>query len=169
MPPLKNSRHEKFALALFEGNSVVDAYEIAGFKRNDGNGMRLKGNESIAARIRELKDAAASKVVVTKEQVLREYVKLAFSDPREIAKWGPHGVDLLDSAAITDDAAACIAEVIEKPTAQGGSVTGFKLHDKKGALDSLAKYFGMFVEKHEVEHKHTFADLVAGSMEEEKP
>lgn len=31
-----------------------------------------------------------------------------------------------------------------------GNIKKFKLADKKGALDSMAKYLGMFIDKHEL-------------------
>jgi phage terminase small subunit len=47
MPPLNNQRRERFAQALFEGETGDAAYELAGFKANRGNVSRLKANESI--------------------------------------------------------------------------------------------------------------------------
>ena len=44
---------------------------------------------------------------------------------------------------------AAISEVSETRTEQGVGVR-VKLYDKKGALDSLAKHLGMFVERHQV-------------------
>ena len=52
------------------------------------------------------------------------------------------------SAQLTDDQARCVAEVAETVTQHGGSKK-FKLHDKKGALDSLARCMGLFVERRE--------------------
>lgn len=65
MPPLENARHEKFAQELAKGASACAAYVEAGYKANDGNAIRLKGNERIAARVEELKGAAAERAVIT--------------------------------------------------------------------------------------------------------
>lgn len=61
--PLKNARHEKFAQALASGETADAAYQIAGFKPNRGNAVRLKANENIEARVTELKAKVAEKVV----------------------------------------------------------------------------------------------------------
>jgi phage terminase small subunit len=72
MPPLENPRHERFAQALFQGETADEAYVEAGFKANRGNACRLKANESIAARLAELQSEAAKDATVTVESLLRE-------------------------------------------------------------------------------------------------
>jgi phage terminase small subunit len=72
MPVLKNPRHEKFAQALFEGKSAHEGYADAGYKPNDGNCIRLKGNERVQARLAELQEAAAKTANVTVESLLAE-------------------------------------------------------------------------------------------------
>lgn len=74
-------------------------------------------------------------------RVIEEYKKIAFTDMRNYAMWGPAGVKLMDSKLLTSDEAACIAEVSESTT--GGSIK-FKLHNKIAALDALAKHLGLF-------------------------
>ncbi len=37
MPVLKNARHEKLAQYIAKGMSATEAYEKAGYKRNDGS------------------------------------------------------------------------------------------------------------------------------------
>lgn len=86
---------------------------------------------------------------ITQDRVLREYARIGFSDMRKFTEWGPSGVSLNDSAELNDDDAACVAEVSEVTSKDGGSIK-FKLHDKKGALDSLARHLGMFVDKQEI-------------------
>lgn len=85
---------------------------------------------------------------VTADRILAEYTRIAFSDLREFVTWGPKGVKFRSSARLTDDQARCVAEVTETVTQHGGS-RKFKLHDKKGALDSLARCMGLFVERRE--------------------
>jgi hypothetical protein len=58
---LKNHRHEKFAQAILEGKSDVDAYHFAGFKSrpgdiNRGNAHNLRNRPEVTARIAELAD-----------------------------------------------------------------------------------------------------------------
>lgn len=69
---ITNPRHERFAQELAKGKSASEAYVLAGFKPNDGNCIRLKGNERIAARVAELQGKGAAHVVVTLESLLNE-------------------------------------------------------------------------------------------------
>jgi phage terminase small subunit len=80
--------------------------------------------------------------------VLRELEKIGFSDMRRFAKWGPGGVSLLSSEGLSDEDAACISEVSESTSKDGGSIR-FKLHDKKASLELLGKHLKLFTEKHE--------------------
>jgi hypothetical protein len=72
MPPLNNSRHEKYAQALFEGQPQNAAYEAAGFRYHEGNASRLRRNEKIVARLAELQEAVAESSQVTVASLLRE-------------------------------------------------------------------------------------------------
>src|SRR6478672_7077174 len=77
MGPLRNQRHERFALALAEGRSISEAYRLAGFQKNTGNASRLNGNESIQARVAELQAGAAAKTEVTLETILGDLADAA--------------------------------------------------------------------------------------------
>ena len=72
MAPLTNPRHERFALALFEGKSADEAYVTAGYRENRGNASRLKANECIQTRLIELQQAVAKEQKVTVASLLRE-------------------------------------------------------------------------------------------------
>ena len=65
MPALQNPKHERFAQELAKGKSQVEAYELAGYKPNDGHACRLAGNGRILARIDELLERSAKKVEIT--------------------------------------------------------------------------------------------------------
>ncbi|MFO1188501.1 MAG: terminase small subunit [Alphaproteobacteria bacterium] len=97
--------------------------------------------------VRQAVDAAINqrsrRTGITQDQVLREYARLAFSDLRQVANWGPDGLCVLPSSKLDNDAAAALAEVYETRTAAGGTVR-VKLHEKKGALDALARHLGLF-------------------------
>jgi hypothetical protein len=72
MAPLKNARHERFVGLLLEGKDATDAYEGAGFKRDDGNASRLKNSPGVAARLTEMQNEIAAKVPVTIESLIGE-------------------------------------------------------------------------------------------------
>jgi phage terminase small subunit len=72
MPALKNQRHEKFVLALFEGATATEAYIAAGYKPCRKNAARLTTFDDIKARLSELQNAVAKKTEVTVESLLAE-------------------------------------------------------------------------------------------------
>lgn len=72
MAPLKNARHEKFALALAEGKSATEAYTFAGYKPCRKNAARLTTKDDIKARLAEIQAAAAKATEVTVESLLQE-------------------------------------------------------------------------------------------------
>lgn len=74
--PLKNARHERFAQAVVAGATIADAYEAAGYKRDEKNAARLTKNDGVAARISELQAMAAEKAVINAAWVLEQAVDL---------------------------------------------------------------------------------------------
>ena len=77
MAVLDNPRHEAFARALAEGKSATEAYVAAGYRFNDGNCIRLKGNERVTARVAELQGRAASRTEVTVESITKRLFEIA--------------------------------------------------------------------------------------------
>jgi len=72
MPPLENPRWEHFAQELAKGKPASEAYVLAGYKANDGNAIRLKGNEKLLARVQELLSRSAARAEVTVVSILNE-------------------------------------------------------------------------------------------------
>lgn len=72
MPVLKNPRHEAFCQHIIMGDSAYEAHAAAGYERNYGNAIRLKGNEKIERRIAELQARAAKKNDVTVASLVDE-------------------------------------------------------------------------------------------------
>jgi phage terminase small subunit len=111
---------------------------------------------------------------ITIERVLKEFARLGFQDPRKLFNddGSPKGIHELD-----DDTAAAIAglDVMEIYEGTGkdrqfvGYLKKYKLADKKGALDSIGKHLGMFVDKKEVtgELKISYEDVLS-EIEEQK-
>ena len=123
MPLLENPRHERFAQELAAGKSANEAYAAAGFKPNDGNCIRLKGNERVQARVAELQGRAAEGVVLTRQWVIERLVENANR-----------------------------AMQAEQPMDADGQPTGeFKYEGSVAnrALELLGKELGMFVERTE--------------------
>ena len=90
--------------------------------------------------------------VTTPEMIMKEFARIGFSDIRDYMSWNQDGVRFKPSDEIPQDAARAISEVSETVTKDGGTVR-FKLHDKKGALDSLAKYFNLFIDQQDLQEQ----------------
>ncbi len=153
-------------------NDVRKAAEEAGFAKTVATTKAYmwvsdgKAKPHVYAAVQAARAKLSERTGISQERVLAEYAKLGFADIRKAVRWKSniltHQVDpdtgeaagvyvstveLIDSDKLDDDIAACVSEV-------GLSKTGdlkIKFHDKKGALDSIARHLGMFVDKTEVE------------------
>lgn len=112
-------------------------------------GPRLLDNVGVLAAIKLGIDARSKRTEITQDRVLQEFARLAFSNMKDFAEFGPDGVTLKDLATMDEDASRCVAEVSESKSKDGGSIR-FKLHDKNSALANVARHLGMFTDK--VEH-----------------
>jgi phage terminase small subunit len=72
MPILSNPRHERFAQFLAQGKKAVEAYELAGYRRDDGNAVRLTKKPAVTGRVQELTGKTAEKSGVTAESLMKE-------------------------------------------------------------------------------------------------
>ena len=61
---LANQKHEMFAQLIAGGSSNVDAFEKAGYPRHNANASRLRLNERVDRRIRELGSQRAGAVQI---------------------------------------------------------------------------------------------------------
>jgi hypothetical protein len=93
MPALRNQRHEKFVLALFEGKSASEAYVIAGYKPCRQNAARLTTKDDIRHRLTELQNETAATAKVTLETILADLV-----DAAAVAKSKGQGQALVSAA-----------------------------------------------------------------------
>jgi phage terminase small subunit len=111
-------------------------------KRASNSAWRLLRRPAIAAAVHEAMAARETRTRITADRVLKEYARIAFADMRRVTEWGPEGVKLRPHTAVSEDDAAAIAEI-----ASGSDKGGrgrIKLHDKKGALDAIARHLGLF-------------------------
>lgn len=170
MPILGNARHERFAQEVAKGKTATEAYRIAGYEAAGEaarvNASRLLTSATVEARVHELLSAGARRAEVTVERVIREYARIGFADIRKAVKWrslisevgeddegvpmtrAANEVALIGSDEIDEDTALAIAEIAQ--TKDGALKV--KLHSKLGALDSMARHLGMFVDRSEVNH-----------------
>jgi len=107
----------------------------------------------------------ASELDITPEKVLAEYAKLGFSNMAHYTRISG-GDPYIDLSTCTLSQFAAISEVTSEDYVEGRGEdardvkkTKIKLHDKKGALDSIARHLGMFVDKSEVNSTVNVRDL----------
>jgi phage terminase small subunit len=192
MGRLANQRHERFAQALAQGKSASEAYVLAGYKANDGNASRLKGNERISARVQEIVGRAAERAEVSLERVLRELAAIAFSDIRKMVTWRNEvvaervfeegekaekgencgegvkalmpRVTLVPAEEIDEATAGAIAQISQ---GVNGSLR-VRLHDKHAALVSIGKHLGMFTDQVQVRAQYGISDKPMSAEEWKK-
>jgi phage terminase small subunit len=154
-------KQEKFAQGLFAGLSQREAYKKAYNAKNmadnviDVKASELSNNGKIKVRLKELQDKLCNRNMVTVERVLQEYARLGFFDPRKLFKDNGEPKEI---AELDDDTAASLAGLDVQEVYEGfgedrvfvGYTKKYKLADKKGALDSMAKHLGMFTDKLEL-------------------
>ena len=144
-------------LCLESGPSVADAnyaswLDLLANWVKAVQAAKMLASPKIALKIDALRSELKQRHVVTIDRVLEEYAKLAFFDARKL--FDDNGA-VLPVSQWPDDAAAAIGglDVAEIGLGDGdalGVVKKLKLIDKRGALDSLARHLGMFVDKQEV-------------------
>ncbi len=139
--------------AIRAGYSAKTAGQIG-----DENLKKPEIKEAIQARRKELSE----KVEITQERVLKEYARLAFLDPRKLFDNTGAPLPIRD---LDDDTAAAIIglDVVQVGNAEVGvgDVLKYKMADKKGALDSVARHLGMFNDKLDVKVTDALAERLA--------
>ncbi|OWK42177.1 terminase small subunit [Fimbriiglobus ruber] len=160
-------KQEAFALKYVELGNASEAYRQSYDAENMlpksvwEEASRTLSDLKVAARIMELQELHQKRHAVTVDRVLKEYAKLAFLD---IRKAFDETGNLIPIHELDDDTAAAISGIevdkkVSKITDENGEpmvesyLHKIKLCDKKGALDSIARHLGMFVDKTEITGK----------------
>jgi phage terminase small subunit len=97
---------------------------------------------AVAAAAQRLLAARQQQRRVTADRVIEEYARIAFADLRDFLDWGPKGVTLRAKEHLNDWQTGAIADI--EPPGANGKGARLRLHDKKAALDALARHLGLF-------------------------
>jgi hypothetical protein len=92
MPVLENPKHEKFAQLRASGKTGSDSYrgvEGANTRNADVKADQWMKNPDVAARIRELQEAAGKRCSMSREQFIESLVKMYQGQPGEAALDNP--------------------------------------------------------------------------------
>lgn len=149
---------------------AVDHYFACGFNKREallragysektaeGNPHSVFNHPFVVAEVERRQKELAKKNNVTAERIVQEFAKIGFSNLGDLVEVNPDGSAYLDMRKITPEQRAALSEFTvdeyEEGRGEGAvAVKKFKIkfHDKKGALDSLARHLGMFNDKVEV-------------------
>ena len=123
--------------AIRAGYSHVTAAQIA---------AKLLTKVNIQEYIQALRNKISDKLEISAERVLREYAKLAFTNFNDLVDISTGSPVFRNEDDIEEEHLAALQSVSE--TKDGLKI---KMHDKKGALDSLAKHLNLFREDNKKE------------------
>jgi phage terminase small subunit len=113
-------------------------------------------------------EAKTEERLLVAARIKEEVGRLAFSDMKDFVDWGPNGVKLTPSKKLGANT-RCVQEVRETTTTVKGVTErqlSFRLHDKIGSLDRLAKLHGLYADN-QINVNVAFVKQVVGVREED--
>lgn len=167
-----NVKQKRFVDEYLIDLNATQAAIRAGYskKRASEIGYQLLQKTTVQESIQKSMDDRANRTQITADRVLQEYAKIGFADIKDFLSFrtaqtvvdrDKEGKPVIDYASIIElkDSEQVDGAVISEVSLKDGSLK-FKLHDKKGALDSIARHLGMFNDKLEVKGHMTFEQLL---------
>ena len=136
-------KQRKFVENYLESMNAAEAARRAGYSFPRELNHSVLGAPAVRAAIEERMAERRARYPLLGERVIEELCRIAFSDPRELMRWGPGGLELRHSDELTPEQAASVAELTE---GRGGSLR-LKKHDKLKALELLGRHLGMFADR----------------------
>ncbi len=167
-------KQELFVQGLFSGLTQREAYKQAFNAENmslrtiDKRASELYLRGDIKGRLKELQAVIADRTAgITVDWVAEQYAKIAGVNLKDFVEWGQRDIPITDSHGnpLYDDYGnprtrkGNYVDFINSNQVDGTMVSEVKLgkdgasikvHDRMKALDALAKWLGMFVDKHEI-------------------
>ena len=139
-----SDREQQFVNEYLVDFNAAGAARRAGLTAQKSQGWQIKRRKAITAAIDKAIAERSKRTQITADRVLREYARIAFADVRTFtSSQGKGTTGLKRVAELSDDEAAAVSEIA--PTTRGKGVK-LKLHDKKQALDALARHLGLFTQ-----------------------
>lgn len=140
---------------LSNGENAPAAYraaysESASYATAERNGRRVLKNTRVVPVIRDAQERAKRRTdrimeryAITKENVLREFARIGFSDVTDVVSIENGLVTVADTSEVPEDARRAISEISESITESGDRTIKVKSHSKIAALTALAKHLGL--------------------------
>lgn len=140
-------KQEMFCQAYCATLNGAESARRAGYPKKNARNLasQLLACLHIQVRINQLRENVAGKFNITREGIIQQYARLAYSDSRKL--YTEHGA-IKPIHEIDDDTAAAINSVeVDSVKLEGveiGKTTKLKMATKREALDSLCKVLGFF-------------------------
>jgi phage terminase small subunit len=153
-PPMLTPKQSRFVEEYVVDLNGKQAAVGAGYsaKSAEVQASRLLRNTAVQAALGQAMQARSRRTAVTADRVVTEFARLAFANMRD---YWPRPGETIDLHRLDRDLAAAIEEITIDEVVDAAGIlhrrTRLKLHDKKGALDSLARHLGLFVDRHAIE------------------
>lgn len=127
-------QQKRFAEAYLESFDANKAMKVAGYGSKSKTAPLLE-HDGVQAYIAILKKEISSRLNLKLEDVIREYMKVGFSNIDDVVSWNARTPTLKESKKLTREQKAAIASV--KSTREGVEV---KMHSKLDALAALRNF-----------------------------
>lgn len=151
-----NHREKLFIINYIENKNATQAAIKAGYSEKTAHqtGYELLKKPEIRAIVEEALEAQLYSYGMNKYRLVQEYLRIGYFDPRKLFYEDGKPIPICD---LDDDTAAALAGLDIQEVYEGfgedrkfvGYTKKYKLSDKKGALDSVAKIMGVMVDKTE--------------------
>lgn len=143
------------------GHNATKAALKAGYSKKGVRvtASKLLSNTNIKTKLQKYSEKINSKLEITAVDVLNELAKIGMSNMKDVASWGPDGVDIKSSDDLSDDETAAISEVSDVLTEFSRTVK-IKRRGKVAALKILKKHFDNIEDSKPSKGKQTLADIM---------
>lgn len=172
-------KQQRFVDEYFVDSCQTQAAIRAGYSPKTAQQIasKLMATSRVKAEVDKRRAELSRRTGISAERVLQEYARLAFAKMSDVVTWSGDGsISMIPSGELTDDDAACIAEINETetliPSKNGDPITkiqrSIKLHPKGPALDKLAQHLGLCKEdkkKVEVDLSDQLLKVLTGAWE----
>lgn len=153
-------------------DSIAKCAQRAGYSPDNllaasAAGSRTFNRPKVQAAIKEFQDAAAQRLGITKDRILKELALIGFAPVTGMTKINSEGETEVVTALPGDPQEVTVTTTKGHKASKTIKISSVKLADKRAALVDIAKHLGMFTEKVEVTHKASLLDLIEQATAEE--
>ena len=143
-------KQAKFVVEYLKDDNATQAAIRAGYSENVAAELGCENlrKPHVVEALNDLLDAQQARTLITADKILREYARLGFYDTRKLFDENGSLKRIVDLDADTQAIIAGIDVVTVGNADRGiGEIAKIRLVDRKGALDSMARHFGLFDDK----------------------